>query len=474
MDGGSSVASWRKNPVDSGPVNRTLAALMRARLIIAALTGAVVGLVTLAWMQARQLREARLALESTAAFTPEIQASTNQRPLRLRLHSLPPITIRTEVQNLDWRTLESDDYALYIANLRRIGCPEDTIRDIIIADVNKLYAARRHALNAPQPDWPFWRHPDEIPDDHAARRLENEHREQLTSLDRERRQLLHTLLGDSAIRSEFEEYAAEAADDRDLRFLAPEKRQSMAQATAEWRLAREAALEVSDAAAADRVRDAADKAFEGAVGMILTPGEREEYELRSSPLAEDLRERLRCFGSSKDEFELLFRLERQMEAEQEALRASVEAGIETQGAEKTEASALEHEARIRELLGPQRYADLERSSDPDYQTLYSLTKDHAMSPDLAGQVWGMRREVENQTTRIRQNPFLTAEQKNRALDAIRLETQGAISEGLGEPLLDDYQRQGGAWLMDLTLPTDLGETDREMVPPPLPGVLPTP
>src|SRR5690349_3100498 len=42
-----------------------------------------------------------------------------------------------------WQEVESDDYPTYIANLRNIGCPEQTIRDIIIADVNALYARKQ-------------------------------------------------------------------------------------------------------------------------------------------------------------------------------------------------------------------------------------------------------------------------------------------------------------------------------------------
>src|SRR5258708_21648472 len=38
--------------------------------------------------------------------------------------------------------LESEDYRLYAANLRGIGCPEATIRDIITADVDDLYSRR--------------------------------------------------------------------------------------------------------------------------------------------------------------------------------------------------------------------------------------------------------------------------------------------------------------------------------------------
>jgi len=53
-----------------------------------------------------------------------------------------------ETRPFHWSQIESADYHTYIANLRGIGCPEQTIRDIITADVESLYAARRRPLEA--------------------------------------------------------------------------------------------------------------------------------------------------------------------------------------------------------------------------------------------------------------------------------------------------------------------------------------
>jgi hypothetical protein len=47
-----------------------------------------------------------------------------------------------------WAQLESTSYPEYIANLRAVGCPEPTIRDIITADLQALFAARRERLVA--------------------------------------------------------------------------------------------------------------------------------------------------------------------------------------------------------------------------------------------------------------------------------------------------------------------------------------
>ncbi|HZV36248.1 MAG TPA: hypothetical protein VFB72_16850 [Verrucomicrobiae bacterium] len=51
----------------------------------------------------------------------------------------PPTTFR-------WSQLESTNYPTYIANLRQIDCPEQTIRDIVTADVESLYRLRAERL----------------------------------------------------------------------------------------------------------------------------------------------------------------------------------------------------------------------------------------------------------------------------------------------------------------------------------------
>src|SRR6058998_1870587 len=57
----------------------------------------------------------------------------------------------------DWRIVESEDYKKYIANLRAIGCPEETIRDIITADVNKLFEARKKEMTGSTNKFQYWK-----------------------------------------------------------------------------------------------------------------------------------------------------------------------------------------------------------------------------------------------------------------------------------------------------------------------------
>ena len=62
----------------------------------------------------------------------------------------PPV-----VQPFRWSQLESADYQTYIANLRAIGCPEQTVGDIIRANLDNLYAPKRRELEAQQKLAPF-------------------------------------------------------------------------------------------------------------------------------------------------------------------------------------------------------------------------------------------------------------------------------------------------------------------------------
>ena len=111
---------------------------------------------------------------------------------RTALGATPPkVEIKTNVvirrQFFSWQQVESDDYRTYIENLRDIGCPEQTIRDIIIADVNALYAKKR-ATEITSPEQQWWR---SEPDADVAQTAA----EKSAELEEERRALLTSLLG---------------------------------------------------------------------------------------------------------------------------------------------------------------------------------------------------------------------------------------------------------------------------------------
>jgi hypothetical protein len=106
--------------------------------------------------------------------------------------TLKPATVpaATAPAMFDWRMVESEDYKKYIANLRSIGCPEETIRDIIIADVNKLYESKGKALAGPKKKFEFWKPGAGM----AGAGIDPERTEKERTLNKEKRTLLTELL----------------------------------------------------------------------------------------------------------------------------------------------------------------------------------------------------------------------------------------------------------------------------------------
>lgn len=95
----------------------------------------------------------------------------------------------TESQPFRWASVESTDYRTYIANLRGIECPEQTIRDIIKADVDALYAPRRDQLTLKK-ETSIKASPE------AAVFAEDEFHRALDQLNKEESDLIAALFGD--------------------------------------------------------------------------------------------------------------------------------------------------------------------------------------------------------------------------------------------------------------------------------------
>ena len=109
------------------------------------------------WLALYALREplpaaGQLAREQAAGSM--IAALTNDAPRQ------PQTSANIRNPNFGWQTVESADYREYIANLRAVGCPEETIRDIIRADVKKLYEQKRKEVRRAAPRFEYWKGDD--------------------------------------------------------------------------------------------------------------------------------------------------------------------------------------------------------------------------------------------------------------------------------------------------------------------------
>ena len=117
---------------------------MKSRVGLAISVGLNLGLVgAFTWLWFHPPRERVLKPGGEVSIDFVTNADGTAREIQLAYPSRPGFKFPTNVLSyITWRSIESPDYRRYIDNLRAIECPEETIRDIIIADINDLYSAK--------------------------------------------------------------------------------------------------------------------------------------------------------------------------------------------------------------------------------------------------------------------------------------------------------------------------------------------
>jgi hypothetical protein len=335
-------------------------------------------------------------------------------------------SVVVRAQNFTWQEVESADYVTYIKNLRDIGCPEPTIRDIIVADVNQLYA-RRKATEVISTDFQWWL---SDPDTNLLQKASSKIRE----LDTERKTLLVKLLGpdwDSdpnalpqMVRLMISLSGPVLGD------LAPETKQSVYNIALKTQEKIEAYIESQrqqnkqpDPAEIDRIRDSS----RGELATLLKPAELEEYLLRYSKTARGLREELRGLSPTTDEFRTLFRTLDSIE-NQAALHYSGDDPAQIKQREELEAK---REEALKSTLGAERYAQYHMNQDPVFQEAKATTESLGVDASQVLPVYQINTLTQGEMDRIRKDDSLSNEEKVEALAAAQVEQQKALEKILG-------------------------------------------
>ena len=361
-------------------------------------------------------------------------------------------------QSFDWRMVESEDYKKYIANLRGIECPEPTIRAIIIADVDKLYAPRMASLRtaiqairySPTQTNKWWlRRTGGQQGDKKSEEKAVQLTAQVMALVEEMNAMIKELLGIDWKQEREKHDGWTEERDRELSFLPEEKREPARKAGEAFEAERQKIyreVDPRDQEAVAKAETAVKKARQkmlAEMGRFLSPQEIQEYELRTSSLAYNLRMELRIFKPTEEEFRALFNVKRELED-----GASPEGG-QTPDADslaKQRAAGQAADAKLKELLGADRYAEYQRRNDAGYCQLVELGELLGFDRAAAAKVCDMQTLVQGQVRRIQSDPNVTPAARDEALKAIRSETEKSIVELIGPRGFKAYKQQTGHWL----------------------------
>jgi hypothetical protein len=186
-----------------------------------------------------------------------------------------------------------------------------------------------------------------------------------------------------------------------------------------------------------------DQEQDTALSALLTPEEKDEYQLSMSATADHLRKDLIGFNPTEEEFRELFRRQQAIDAAyayEDMSDPSVRA-----------AKASEEQTMMSDLKtqwGPDRAAALDRAKDPEYQNLSVLTERFDLPAVTSQTILDMRQVAEDQKQQLLANKEIPPERIEVALKAIEAETERAARETLGDAAYAQYA-QTARWLQSL-------------------------
>jgi hypothetical protein len=355
---------------------------------------------------------------------------------------------------VSWRELHTDDLKEFIRRLRAANCPERTIEDLILAEVNRRYAPKNRALwpeNLTQND--YWK-PYRRTIDLAEQKKNRERMHAQQALQKEKSALLVELFGFDVEKQRLKEEGIDADmmgwnPNGSLSFL-PESKRDAAQKILDDFQEKEQDFYASVQGAWDGDARARQKKLEqekfNSLAQILTPEELREYKLRNSQLASQLSSDIRNVSLTREQYEALYDIR---EKYGDSIYNWSDAGNDADTVKQIEQTKKDMQAQITGALGAGKAQELERAQDYSYQQLAHLAKRNDLPADTASKIYDFKQAAEQAAQDLRSNNDLTPEQRQAALAQISSETQQSVKSALGDKLYRRYLNNGGWWLNNI-------------------------
>jgi hypothetical protein len=357
-----------------------------------------------------------------------------------------------------WFDLQTNDLKEFVRRLRAAGCPEETIKDLVLAQLNRGYSIKQRAIwqNNFNPN-DYWK-PYKPHFDPAETKKNRERSHQMSDLQKEKTALIVELFG---VDVEKERRKEEGLDNEDwgwnpngnLAFLPEAKREAVQKFLDDFEDKEQefyASVQGSwDADARARQKQLEQEKMAG-MAQILTPEELREYALRNSQMASQVQSEIHGVDLTLDQYEKLFDIRSKYG---DSIYNFVDTGNDADAVKQIEQNKKDLQSEIATTLGADKAQELERAQDYNYQQLNSLANHYDLPADTATKVYDFKGAAEKAMQDLSANTDLTPDQQQAARAQIQTETEQAVKTALGsDKIYKRYMNNGGWWLNNLAPP----------------------
>jgi murein L,D-transpeptidase YcbB/YkuD len=288
------------------------------------------------------------------------------------------------------------------------------IRAIVAAQVNEQFSARRKELLSGQEEQPFWKSSRNVfmdPKTLAA----------LRDLGKEQTALMKSLLGSDGVPGNEEMNAWQR---RQFGNLPAEKLTQLQSINSDYAELQQEIYAKSKGVilAEDREKLAfLEKEKLADIAKTLTPQELEDFQLRTSNTANQLRNQLTTFNATEAEFRALYKAASGVD---EKFGRNI--GFSNPNDYQARQAALLAAAQT--ALSPERFAEYKQAADPQYQQINRLVARLELPAATSQQVVALQQDIQTRARAIQTNRDLPAADRTTQLEALQAAGEALIMQ----------------------------------------------
>lgn len=172
------------------------------------------------------------------------------------------------------------------------------------------------------------------------------------------------------------------------------------------------------------------------IAALLTPAERDEFELRTSATSASLRQRLGDAIQSEEDFRTLYALQKAFD--EKYPRDALTGRITPEVAKQRAAAERQLAEDMRAALGDEKYAAIRLASDPELRSLDQLVSRVGLPAEVTTRVAAAREAYAAESQRIMADAALTPPERRPRLQELAARARTDLGQILGAEVAEAY------------------------------------